>query len=163
MGFDEIQERLGVEFTDPDILFEALTHPSSLSEPQMGFHRSNEALAWLGDALIDWVVSEAIYNPTSSRGDLTEKRKRYVGEKALAELAKKLGLDNALIIPEHRVNEGGRTNQKNLHTVYEAVVGAIYRDKDFKQAKNFVLKSCLCARSKKRDFYVLVPGFFFRG
>ena len=143
MDFDEVQVRLGVMFKDPTLLVEALTHPSCLSEPQMGFHRGNEALAWLGDTLIDWVVSEALYNPSSSIGDLTDNRKDYVEEKVLACLAKKLGLDNALIIPEHRVKQGGRTNQKNLHTVYEAVVGAIYRDKGYESAKNFVLRNCV--------------------
>ena len=146
MDLDKVQERLGVVFKDRDLLLEALTHSSCLNEAQMGFHRSNEALAWLGDALINWVASEAIYNPTSSSGDLTEKRKDYVEKTILAELTKKLGLDNALIIPEHRVKERGRTNLKNLHTVFEAIVGAIYRDKDFEEAKDFVLESCVRAR-----------------
>ena len=139
MDLDEVQRRLGVEFKDPDLLLEALTHPSCLNEPQLGFHRSNEALAWLGDALIEWVQSESIFNPASSKGDLTENRKDYVKKKYLAEHAKDLGLDNALIMPEHREKEGGRTNQGNLHTVYEAIVGAIYRDGGYKLAKDFIL------------------------
>ena len=139
MDLDEVQRRLGVEFKDPDLLLEALTHSSCLNEPQMGFHRSNEALAWIGDALIEWVQSESIFNPTSSKGDLSEIRKGYVEKKYLAEHAKDLGLDNALIIPEHRVKEGGRINQENLHTVYEAIVGAIYRDRGYKLAKDFIL------------------------
>ena len=137
-----MQKCLGVEFKNTDHLHEALTHPSCLVERCMGFHRSNEALAWLGDALIDWVVSEAIFNPCSNTGDLTEGRKVYIKKKTLADLAKKLGLDKALIIPEHQVKEGGRKNQKNLHTVYEAVVGAIYRDRDYEHAKDFILENC---------------------
>jgi len=138
MDLDEVQRRLGVEFKDPDLLLEALTHPSCLNEPQLGFHRSNEALAWLGDALIEWVISESIFNPASSKGDLSEKRKDYVAKQYLAEHAIDLGLDNALIMPEHREKEGGRRNQENLHSVFEAIVGAIYRDKGYKLAKDFI-------------------------
>lgn len=133
-----MQRRLGVEIKDTDLLLEALTHPSCLNEPRMGFHRSNEALAWIGDALIGWVQSESIFNPALSKGELTEKRKLYVEKKYLAEHAVELGLDNALIIPEHRVKEGGRSNQGNLHTVFEAIVGAIYRDGGYKLAKDFI-------------------------
>ena len=142
MDLDEVQRRIGVEFKDIDLLLEALTHPSSLNGSKLGFHRSNEALAWLGDALIEWVTSETIFNPVTSKGDLSEIRKGYVEKKYLAEHAMDLGLDNALIMPEHRIKEGGRTNQENLHTVFEAIVGAIYRDKDYEQAKDFVLKFC---------------------
>jgi ribonuclease-3 len=138
MDLDEVQRRLGVEFRDTDLLFEALTHPSCLKEHQLGFHRSNEALAWLGDALIDWVISESIFNLGLSKGDLTEIRKDYVEKKYLAEHAIELGLDIALILPEHREKEGGRRNLKNLHTVFEAIVGAIYKDKGYKIAKDFI-------------------------
>lgn len=70
---------------------------------------------------------------------MSEKRKLYVEKKYLAEHALELGLDKALIIPLHRVKEAGRTNLENLHTVYEAIVGAIYRDRGFVFAKDFIL------------------------
>jgi len=139
MDLDEVQRRLGVEFKDPNLLLEALTHSSCLNESQIGFHRSNEALAWIGDALIGWVQSESIFNPELSKGELSETRKLYVEKKYLAEHTTELGLSNALIIPEHRVKEGGRTNQENLHTVFEAIVGAIYREKGYTFAKDFIL------------------------
>lgn len=150
MDLGEVQERLGIEFNDTDLLLEALTHSSCLTEPQQGYHRSNEALAWIGDALIGWVQSEAIFNgwlhsseaiknPDLSTGELTERRKLYVEKKYLAEHAEELGLDRALIMPEHRVKEGGRQNLKNLHTVFEAIVGAVYRDKGYTFAKDFIL------------------------
>ena len=138
MDLDEVQRRLGVEFKDPDLLLEALTHPSCLNEPQLGFHRSNEALAWLGDSLIEWVISESIFDPALNKGELTERRKSYVEKKYLAEHTLELGLDNDLIMPEHQVKEGGRRNQKNLHTVFEAIVGAIYKDRGYKFARDFI-------------------------
>ncbi|MBT7092697.1 MAG: hypothetical protein HN936_05595 [Bacteroidetes bacterium] len=143
MDIESVQECLGIEFKDPNLLIEALTHSSNKNESEFDSNRSNEALAWLGDALIDWVVSESIYSPGSTKGGLTKSRERKVNEIALADLAINLGLDKVLIIPEHRVLAGGRKNQKNLHTVYEAVVGAIYRDQGFESAKDFVVRTCI--------------------
>ena len=143
MDLEGVQVCLGVEFKDQNLLFEALTHSSCKFEPEIGFKRTNEALAWLGDALIDWVVSESIYSPGSTKGGLTNSRKSKVKKEALAVLAKNLGLDKVLIIPEHRVKAGGRKNEKNLHTVYEAVVGAIYRDRGYESARDFVVRTCI--------------------
>ena len=140
MNLDEVQNRLGLHFTDEKLLLEALTHSSCLNEPKMGLHRSNENLAWLGDAVIDWVVSEALYDPDLSKACLTDLRKKYVGKKFLAGFARDLGLDFTMFLPDGQEKEGGRKNQKNLHTVFEAVVGAIFRDKGFDIANRFVLE-----------------------
>ncbi|MBT4722688.1 ribonuclease III, partial [Candidatus Falkowbacteria bacterium] len=82
-------------------------------------------------------------SPGSTKGGLTNSRKSKVKKEALAVLAKNLGLDKVLIIPEHRVKAGGRKNEKNLHTVYEAVVGAIYRDRGYESARDFVVRTCI--------------------
>jgi ribonuclease-3 len=143
MGLDEVQERLGVEFKDPDLLLEALTHSSCLNERQMGLRRDNESLAWLGDALIYWIVSKHVYRETLSTEELHKHRKKHINEEFLAARAVYYGLDDAMRITEGEEKNGGRTNQKNLHTVFEAVIGAIYMDKGIESAKDFVLKSCM--------------------
>ena len=139
IDFEHIQSELGYKFSDVELLNEALTHSSCLNEPSFQVMQSNEALAWLGDAVIYWVVSEALYDPKLSKESLTEARKKFIEAKDQARLARKLGLDKALRMPEGQEKEGGRSNPKNLHTVYEAVVGAIYRDSGYCNAKKFCL------------------------
>jgi ribonuclease-3 len=139
MDLAEVQGQLEIEFQDPDLLREALTHASCLNEPSIGYKRHNEALAWLGDALIHWVVSEREYDGELSAEELTDQRKKYVNKTFLAGLAVKFRLGEALILPEGQEKIGGRTNERNLHTLIEAVVGAVYRDQGFEVAERFVL------------------------
>jgi len=139
MDLAEVQRQLGIEFRDLNLLLEALTHSSCLNQPSIGYKRHNVALAWLGDALIHWVVSERVYCCELSKQELHNRRVEYVEEPFLSGLAVEFRLDKALIMPEGQVKEGGRTNPSNLHTVFEAVVGAIYKDQGFKVAERFVL------------------------
>lgn len=134
----EIQSEIGIVFKDKDLLLEALTHSSCLNEPSMGLEEHNEALAWLGDALIQWIVSEREYDGELSKEALTDQRKEYVNKKYLAGLAVEYKLDKALVLPEGQVKIRGRSNQKNLHTVFEAIVGAIYKDQGYETAKRFI-------------------------
>ena len=143
MDLDEIQERLGVEFKDQSLLLEALTHISCLNEPKTGLSKCNESLAWLGDALLYWVVSEREYQKDLSTEDLHNRRENFINKKYIAGRAVHYGLDKAMRITDGQAKEGGRANQKNQHTLYEAVVGAIYKDKDLESAKNFVLETCI--------------------
>jgi len=139
MDLAEVQRHLEIEFQNSDLLREALTHASCLNEPSIGYKRHNEALAWLGDALIHWVVSEKVYCNKLSTEDLHECREGFVGKAFLAGLAIKYGLDESMIITDGQVKIGGRSNQKNLHTVFEAIVGAIFKDQGFEAAEKFVL------------------------
>ncbi len=92
MDLAEVQGQLEIEFQVPDLLREALTHASCLNEPSIGYKRHNEALAWLGDALIHWVVSEREYDGELSAEELTDQRKKYVNKTFLAGLAVKFRL-----------------------------------------------------------------------
>ena len=109
----------------------------------MWLKKSNENLAWLGDALIYWVISQTLYDPDQSKQCLTEKRKPFIEEQSLAKHAKELGLDEAIYITEGEEKQGGRKNPKNLHTVYEALIGAIYLDQGYEQTKGFIQKIAL--------------------
>jgi len=143
MDLDEVQKRLNVEFRNTDHLLEALTHSSCLNEPQMGLTKDNESLAWIGDALLYWVISEREHREELPTKDLHNYRENYIKEEYLAERAIHYGLDNAMRITDGQDKEGGRVNEKNLHTVFEAVVGAIYRDQGYEHAKRFVLNTCV--------------------
>ena len=140
VSLDELQENIGVCFRDEGLLLEAVTHSSCLNEP-MGYSRDNVALAWLGDALIRWVVSEKVYRGDLSKQELHDLRELYVIDDYQAKLARDYCLDEALILPQSQENIGGRRSIGNLHAVFEAIVGAIYRDQGYEKAKNFVKNS----------------------
>ena len=108
MDLTEVQRQLGVEFKNPELLIEALTHSSCLNEPKMGLTRDNESLAWLGDALLYWIVSEQEYREGLSPEDLHNLRENYINERYLAERAVYYGLDTAMRITEGQAKEGGR-------------------------------------------------------
>lgn len=91
--------------------------------------------------MIRWVVSEEVYQGELSTKALHDLRERYIGEKHLAGLAKDFSLDEALILPKGQEKMGGRSNLGTLHTVFEAVVGAIYRDQGYEIARDFVMNS----------------------
>jgi len=143
MDLEKLQRSFDIRFRDEKLLLQALTHSSCLNEPQMGYLKSNESLAWLGDALINWVVSEHIFNPEYKKNMLTDCRKAYVNKKFLASLSKKHCLGHALIMTGGEEKEGGRYNQKNLHTVFEAIVGALYLDQGFDVANQYIIKTCV--------------------
>ena len=105
----------------------------------MGLDKSNEALAWLGDAVVYWVYSEALYDSKLGKEKLTEERKKFINECFQAGEARRLGLDKALMMPEGQEKQGGRDSPSNLHTVYEAVVGAVYLDQGIDEVKKFLL------------------------
>jgi ribonuclease-3 len=107
----------------------------------MGLKKDNEALAWLGDALIRWVASEKEFSDEASTKDLHNRREKYVKKGTLTGLSVGYGLDKALILPGHQEIMGGRANVTNLHTVFEAVVGAIFKEKGYDQTKQFILDS----------------------
>ena len=140
MDLNKLQHDIKIDFSDKRLLIQALTHSSCLNEPQMGYLKSNESLAWFGDALINWVVSKHIFNLEYSKNELTDCRKTYVNKKFLASLSKKHSLDNALIMTGGEEKEGGRCNQKNLATVFEAIVGALYLDQGFDVASRYIIK-----------------------
>ena len=131
MDLATLQENIGVRFDDENLLLEAVTHSSCLNE-SMGYIKHSLALAWLGDALIRWVVSEEVYRGELSTKVLHDLRERYIGEKYLAELAKDFSLDEASILPKGQKKMGGKSNLGNLHTVFEAVVGLYTGIKDMR-------------------------------
>ncbi|MFC1802690.1 ribonuclease III domain-containing protein [Thermoproteota archaeon] len=143
MDLDKVQRDLGVEFEYPGLLLEALTHSSCLNEPQMGLTKHNESTSWLGDALLNWIVSEYVYRDRFSTEELHNLRAHLIDEEYLSERAVHYCLDKALRMTGGEEKQGGRTNQTNLHTAYEAIVGAIYRDKGYEHAKRFILKNCV--------------------
>ena len=123
-----LEARLGHTFRDPDLLLRALTHPSYAHEHPPSAH--NEALAFLGDAVVGLVVAELLSAraPQDGAGPLTQRRAALVSAPSLAGWAARLDLAAELRRGRGEEQGGGRGKESILATAFEAVLGALYRD-----------------------------------
>jgi len=136
-GLDGVVSRLGVEFSDRALLRRALTHPSySLEQGGDDYER----LEFLGDAVLGWVVASRLYNdfPDLPEGLLTRMKAALASGKTLADVARALGLGEAMLFGRGAVKEA--TRDSVLENAFEAVVGAVFLDKGPEAASDFVLR-----------------------
>lgn len=130
---------LGLQFNDLHWLDVALTHPSFANEKKHCQH--NQRLEFLGDAVLDVVVSDFLFhNEELDEGKLTKIRSNFVDEKSLAQYAQKLHLGDVLLLGNGAEKDKDRVRPAVLADTFEAVVGAIYKDRGLMAAKDFVLR-----------------------
>jgi ribonuclease-3 len=124
----ELETRLGHDFQRPELLVQALTHPSYAHEHPPAPH--NEALAFLGDAVVGLVVAELLLAraPSDGAGPLTQRRAGLVSAPSLAAWAVGLDLPAHLHLGRGEEQGGGRGKESILATAFEAVIGALYLD-----------------------------------
>jgi ribonuclease-3 len=129
---------LGYEFADRALLDLALTHTSYSHEEDGG--RGNERLEFLGDAVLDLLISQILYevHPEWDEGDLTRTRAGLVNQKSLAERARNLDLGRYLKLGRTEMSSGGGDKDSILANCFEALVGAIYLDGGFAPLVDFV-------------------------
>jgi ribonuclease III len=135
-----LQSRLGHTFTRPELLTEALTHPSYLNEhPDAG--PQNQRLEFLGDAVLQLIVTDALYAlfPAEPEGALSRRRSILTKGRCLTQLALELGLDSALRLGGSEDTPAGRTRASNLEDAFEALVGALYLDAGLESCRALVL------------------------
>jgi ribonuclease-3 len=138
--------------SDQKLKTEALTHRSALNEKK--YTVSNERLEFLGDAVLELVVSQHIFkhHPGFTEGQLSNQRAQIVQTKTLAETAKSLGLDKLLILSKGEAKSGGRENESILADCFEAVTGAIYVEGGLTKAREFIDKHLLCRHIEVSDY-----------
>jgi len=136
----QLEEKIGYEFCNGDLLENAVTHSSYIKEHGRG-DRSNERLEFLGDAFFDAIIGEELYKifPHQEEGFLSRVRASLVCEKALAKAARKLDLGSYILMGNGEEKSGGRNRQSILADTMEAVIGAIYLDGGFDVVKKVVL------------------------
>jgi ribonuclease-3 len=136
-----LEETIGYKFRNSLLLAEALTHPSLAHETQK-YHFDNQRLEFLGDAVLQLVITEYLYDHFSAEpeGRLTKLRSRLVSRDALKMHATALDLGRYLLMGRGEESSGGRERPSTLADAYEALIGAIYLDSDLKTAKKFILK-----------------------
>jgi ribonuclease-3 len=151
----EFQEIIGYHFSQEGLLRQALTHSSYANEKHMKRLSDNERLEFLGDAVLEIVSSEFLYHnyPDVPEGDLTRLRASIVCEPTLALCTEQLNLGDYLFLGKGEDQTGGRKRNSILSDAMEAVIGAIYLDGGFANAKEFVLKYILTDIEHKKLFY----------
>jgi ribonuclease-3 len=135
-----LEERIGYKFRNSLLLAEALTHPSVGHETQR-HHFNNQRLEFLGDAILQLVITEYLFNHFSAEaeGQLTKLRSRLVSRETLRVRAAALDLGRYLMIGRGEEASGGRERASTLADAYEALIGAIYLDSDLETARKFIL------------------------
>ena len=139
--YDELQIRLAYGFRDPALLQLALTHPSVAHE-QGAPVQTNQRLEFLGDAVLQLVLTRELYDkfPAFGEGPLTKARAKLVNRRALSERARGLGLGTHLILSRGEELHGGRERQSALADAFEALLGAVFLDGGFEAAREFILR-----------------------
>ncbi|WP_420341112.1 ribonuclease III [Wansuia hejianensis] len=137
-----LQENLNYCFKNIKTLKKALTHSSYANENKMQIIESNERLEFLGDAILNLVVSQYLYKkyPDYPEGELTKIRAKVVCESSLAYAARKIDIGKYLILGKGEESTGGRDRESILADAAEAVVGAIYMDSDFENTNKILLE-----------------------
>ncbi len=136
MNLDRLQERLGYSFGDRSVLLQSLTHKSFGHEFYQELPialRDNERLEFLGDAILDVVVSDILLEafPHANEGHLSKMRAAVVNEKTLATLARMLELQGYVRLGKGEAQTGGQDKPSILSSTFEAVIAAIYLDGGF--------------------------------
>ncbi len=136
-----LEERIRYQFRDSRLLIEALTHPSVAHEKQRK-HFDNQRLEFLGDAVLQLVVTEHLFTRYGEAGEgrLTVQRARLVSRQALKVHAGRLDLGRHLLMGRGEDASGGRERDSTLGDAFEALLGAIYLDSDLETTRRFVLE-----------------------
>jgi len=138
---EQIELELGLTFKDKTLLQRALIHRSFLNEYPEGLLMDNERLEFLGDAVIDFVTAELLYNryPEMDEGQLTRLRAALVRTESLAQQAVRLQLGKHIRLGRGEVSSGGRNRPNILCGTFEALMGALYLDQGVEAVKRVLL------------------------
>ncbi len=134
---------LALDWRDQSLLLEAFTHRSYLNEHKSSKLKHNERLEFLGDAVLELVITDYLYKkyPDKPEGELTALRAALVNANTLAEVAASLGMNDYLLLSRGEAKDTGRARQYILANTYEALLGAMYLDQGYEAAAEFVART----------------------
>ncbi len=136
--------KLGFEFNDISLLVTALTHRSYVNEHKASVHAHNERLEFLGDAILEMVSSDFLYrNYNEPEGIMTAWRSALVRTESIGDAGKELGYEPLVRLSKGEKHGSDRAHDVILADCFEAVIGAIYLDKGYEAAKDFIYKHIL--------------------
>ena len=136
----ELERIIGIEINDPFLFIRALRHRSILADDKFTPADSYERLEFLGDAVLDLIITEIIYErfPEEDEGFMTKLRAKLVKGDTLADFARTLDLNSLLVLGERAQGQGIEFSKSVLSDVFEALIGAIYLDQGYRKAFDFV-------------------------
>jgi ribonuclease-3 len=143
--FSIFEKKIGVNFKNKDLLIQAFAHRSYLNE-NLDFNLDhNERLEFLGDAVMELIVTEHLYKkyPNKPEGELTNLRAALVNAKMLTSIADELGFNDFLLLSKGEEKEGGKARACILANTFEALLGAIYLDLGYKTVEEFLKKNLI--------------------
>lgn len=140
MDFGVFETSIGTEFKNKELLRQAFIHRSYLNENRSIKIEHNERLEFLGDAVLELVITDYLYKkyPEKDEGDLTAFRSSLVNSVTLANAAEKIGMNSFLLLSKGESKDTGRARQVILANTFEALVGALYIDQGYEGAGKFI-------------------------
>ncbi|MEK7464597.1 MAG: ribonuclease III [Patescibacteria group bacterium] len=140
MDIKNLEEKIGVEFKKKELLKEALTHRSYLNENPNFKTSHNERLEYLGDAVLELITTEFLYEayPSYQEGQLTTLRAALVNYQMLGKIGKEINLDKYLLLSRGESKDTGKAREVILANTVEALIGSIYLDQGYEVAKKFI-------------------------
>lgn len=138
--FRKFSAYISYQFHNEKLLDEAMTHPSLSKENS---EKPNyQRLEFLGDKVLSLVIGDFLMKkyPNEMEGDLSKRQAMLVSGETLAEIAAIVGVDTVLQVSRGEKNLGGKTNKRNLENALEALIGAIYLDSNYDEAKKFIMR-----------------------
>lgn len=153
--FLELEKKIGYKFENFDLLVNAMTHSSYANEHHISYTGNNERLEFLGDAVLEITSSEFLFHkyPDLPEGKLTKKRASMVCEPTLVLCAREIPLGDYLLLGKGEEATGGRKRDSIVSDAMEALIGAIYLDGGFANAKEFISRFVLNDIENKQLFY----------
>ena len=140
----QLEKTIGVKFKNPDLLRQAFVHRSYLNENPSFDLPHNERLEFLGDAVLELVVTEYLYNNFENpEGELTNWRAALVNSVMISKKASELGFNDQLYLSHGEKKDTGKARELILANTFEAVIGAIYLDQGYDVSKTFLEKNLL--------------------
>jgi ribonuclease-3 len=144
-NFEELEKKLGLNFKNKDLLTQAFTHRSYLNENPEFKLDHNERLEFLGDAVIELIVTSHLYReyPEKTEGELTNWRAALVNAKMMTSVAEELGFNDFLLLSKGETKEVGKARAYILANTFEALLGALYLDSGYGPCDEFIKKYLL--------------------
>ncbi len=178
VDFSIFEKKIGVSFKDKNLLMQAFIHRSYINEnPNTGMSH-NERLEFLGDAVLELVVTDYLYKKyiTYTEGELTALRSALVNAIIISEIASKIGMNEYLLLSRGESKDTGKARQYILANTYEAFVGALYMDSGYDVAEKFITETLLpyteeivtkklwrdaksLVQEKSQEFFSLTPAY----
>ena len=152
---NKLEKKIGYTFKNPDLLKKAMTHSSYANELHLPKYECNERLEFLGDAILELISSDFLFHEHDKmpEGELTKTRASIVCEPALAFCAQHIELGEYLLLGKGEESTGGRKRASITSDAMEALIGAIYEDGGFANAKEFIHSFILNDLEHKKLFY----------